>query len=117
MADIELKQGDLGPPAVLTLTDSTGAAIDISSASALRVSMVRHSVNREPRFQDRTADSMQSGVSPNFVNKGMIRYNWQAGDTGAPGDYLLEAEAVFSGSEQTHPGRGYLTVRIDPSLG
>lgn len=117
MADIELKQGDLAPPAVLTLTDSNGTAIDISTASALRVNMTRQSLGREVRFKDRTASSMQSGTSPNFTNKGMIRYDWQAGDTGAPGDYLLEAEAVFSGVEQTHPGRGYITVRIDPALG
>lgn len=49
---------------------------------------------------------------------GVVRYDWQTGDTTKLGYHLAEWEVIYSdGKKETFPNDGYSTVKISADLG
>lgn len=49
---------------------------------------------------------------------GIVRYDWAAGDTDAPGSYRAELEVTYAnGKTRTFPNEGYLAIRVVGDLG
>lgn len=92
MADVTFVAGDSGPSLSGTLTDSTGAPINLSTASV--------------KFQMRLASDRRFTVNDDAVvvsgAAGTVRYDWAAGDLAVPGDYLSRWQITFSGGSIQH---------------
>lgn len=108
MADFVIKQGDRLPELQVTLTDSTGAAVDLAGAT-VRFHM------RALNGKTTKVDAAATLVTP---AEGVVSYAWMAGDTDTTGSYNAEFEVTFGdGRNQTFPNPGYIVVRIDRKLG
>lgn len=108
MADFELKQGDLEPPVSITLVDSTGAAVDVTTAVSIKFKLAPVNTRVEMFSRDATID---------LAAGGQFSYIWQAGDTAIPDVYYGEFTIEWPGPrDQTFPSAGYLTIAIEPKL-
>ena len=102
MADVEFVRGDNGPSLNGTLTDQTGAPVDLTSASVL--------------FQMRLTDDRRFTVNSTAVivnaTAGTVRYDWAAGQLDIAGDYEAQWQVTFpGGSVQTTDPANTITVR------
>lgn len=105
---IKMKSDDLLPPVEATLKEANGTAIDLSTYNSVNFTMENESgsvvVNAAATIVDAT--------------NGEVRYEWQSGDTDAPGVY--KAEFVLTdpnGNELTIPSEDYIDVHIERSTG
>ena len=105
---IGVKDNDTGSTITATLTDASGAAVNVTGAT-VRFTMTAYG-GSTPKV-NRQAATIVTAAS------GVVRYTWQAGDLDTPGPFLAEFEVTFSGGAvQTYPGTGYLRVYISPDL-
>ncbi len=88
-----IKQNDTSPALQVTLKDGDGNAVDVTGATTV-FSMSVGGVTKVSE-QSVTAVTAASGI---------VKYDWQAGDTGTVGNYLGEFEVTFGdGTIQTYP--------------
>lgn len=107
-----IKNGDTAPAYVVDLqddVDSTPAAIDLTSATSVTMKM---------RLTGTTgAPALNAAMAITTAASGRCTYEWQAGNTAAPGTYDVEFEILWSdGTIETVPNTGYLTVEITDDL-
>ena len=108
MAAIEhvLKAGDTFPSIYVTVTDSLGNVVNLTGASVDFV-MVRDTgdlVITDDAILDDPAD-------------GVVRYDWQTGDTDVPGRYNIEFVVTFANRKiLTAPNGEYIELLIVPRL-
>jgi len=107
MAEFRLKQGDRLPKLRAALTDSNGAALDLTGATVAF------------RFRARggallTLAGVASVVAP--ATSGVVEFSWGAGDSATPGVYESEWVLTYAGSAQTVPTSGYLVVVVEPAI-
>lgn len=113
-----IKRNDTAPVIQQTLLDSSGNAVDLTGAS---VAFSLFDVNgKAPTaiLSEAAATVVQTGSAPNFTNKGVVKYAWQAGDTAhTPGIYLAEWEVTFGdGTIETFPDNDFIYVYITADL-
>lgn len=108
MADFYVSQGDLTPPIQTTLLAADGKTPqDLTNCTLVF------------RFQraDRTGVVREAAASIITPTGGVVRYDWNAGDTAAPGLYSCEWIVTFPGGKPgTWPSRAYNTLEIKPRL-
>lgn len=96
-----IKRGDRDPSMVATLTDS-GAAVDLTTATSVRIVGTRHGVV--------VVDVNQAG--PGAAN-GEVTLDWPVGSTDLLGLILFEYVVTWpSGKEQTFPNDGFERARV-----
>lgn len=100
-----MKTGDRLPDfnPVVTWPD-TGLPVDLTTASAIVVNATQ---NGASLFTGRAATGNAAG---------QVTMTWNAGDTAATGEILLEVVATIGGKEWSFPGRGYFSVVVWASL-
>lgn len=106
--DFQLTAGDRWPPLTATLRDGAGAAIPLTAVQSVRFHM-------RPLVGGGAAlDGVATVVDP---AAGTVRYDWQAGDTDAAGEYDADFRIVFaSGAPATVPNRERIRVLITGRL-
>ena len=107
MADYLFKRLDTGPAITATITDSTGAAVNLTSAA---VTFVMRPI---------TANSPTTSASATITDavNGKVSYTPTATDTANAGIYAAEFHVTLSGgSKITAPTDGYLEVSIEEDL-
>lgn len=97
MSVFQIKQNDLLPLAVATLTDSSGTAVDLSAASGVVFKM---------RNPDLTLKVDAAGSITDAPN-GEVTYTWVGTDTDTAGEFPVEWEVTTSGKTQTYPTVDY----------
>lgn len=109
---IKIKQGDLERPIYLTLTDSEGAAVDLTAADSVKFSMrAVDGVDGDAPLIDERACGMVDAAA------GEISITLQAADTETAGLYLAEVLVYWTtGRPQTFPADGTLEIYIVPDL-
>lgn len=107
MADtFTLKQGDTAP-ALLVACEGDEGPVDLSAASGATLVLAN-----EAGVAVRRVASILPGTD------GLVRYDWSPDDTATAGTYRAEVEIAWvAGVVQTFPGKGFLRVRVEPSLG
>lgn len=107
MADFTIKRRDRLPALEMSLTDRTGAPVNLIGATA-RVIVGRR--GKAP-LVDAPAVVVDGAA-------GSIRYDWADGDTATAGSYLLEVEVTFAdGRRMTCPNNGHASVSVVEDLG
>lgn len=98
-----IKQNDTGPSIVASLKDADSAAIDLTGA-AVRFHM--RSVGSATAKVDAAATvTDQSG--------GVVKYEWQAGDTDTVGQFQAEFEVTYvTGIVETFPNNTFILVQV-----
>lgn len=104
-----MKTGDREPSIRRKLLSATsGDPIDLAGASAkfiMKDSAGNEAVNA-------------AAVIETPTTTGVVRYDWQAGDTSEEGTFEAEFQIVFSGGNvYTMPNDGYIIVKITEQLG
>lgn len=114
MTRLSRKRGDTGPfEARLTLN---GAAENLDGTS-VRFLMAPAVAGEGPAVAA-AAEVLQTGVAPDYADKGRVRYAPAAGDVGTAGVYRQEWEVTFGdGTVQTYPSSGAVDVVISADLG
>lgn len=106
--DFHIKSGDTTPVITATLTDSAGAAVNLTGAT-VRFIMRKGGTSSAKVTGEADIGSPASG--------GEVSYTWEATDTDTPGIYSACWEVTFSGGAiQTFPNAGYTSVAILPQL-
>ena len=110
--DFSIKRGDTASPIYATLEDSTGAAVDISSASIIfRLGPVGGGTLVVDDFANN--DQVDDGSDGSL---GQVSYQWDTALT-EPGLFVAEWEVTYaSGSVETFPNGGYNLVLVTPDL-
>lgn len=110
MANFTIKQGDTGPALEVTCyaaanpVAGTTTPVDVSGAT-FKFNMGK--AGNGPLLIDHGAASIVDG--PN----GIVKYQWQTGDTATAGDMWGEFEGTFAdGTVVTFPNKKSLTIRI-----
>lgn len=97
-----IKQNDTSPSLLATLKDFDGDAINLTGAS---VRFHMKDLNGTVKI-----DEAMTVPSPTL---GMVRYDWQAGDTDTVGTYYVEFEVTYSdASVETFPNNGNKTISV-----
>lgn len=102
MADFSIKKGDGLPALTATLIDANGNAVDITGCTV------------EFRMVDkaRTIKVEDAAVVVNAV-AGVVRYDWQTGDTDTAGAYRGEFRVTDGSAKvQTYPTTGYVAIDV-----
>lgn len=109
----KVTKNDLQPYYYVQIKNSTGAAVDLTSASIV-CSM------RLPGSTTSKIDRQSTGINITDPTNGKFEYRWQPGDTDTPGLYDIEFEVTPSGAgKMTFPNdetQGPAQVRISDSL-
>ena len=101
MPDFYLKRNDTKEPIQATLSDQAGP-VDLSGATVRFHMKDRRGVV----VVDADAEVVTAA-------SGVVRYQWQAEDTEAAGDFYAEWEVTFaSGAVQTFPNENDIGIRI-----
>ena len=94
---LKLIQFDLQPKYLVTVTDSTGGAVDITAAT-IRTNM------RLDNSTTLTINRSTIGITITGATAGQFEYQWQSGDTDSTGLYDIEFEITPSaGGKFTMP--------------
>lgn len=107
MADFYIKQNDTAPSIQATLMNDDDTVIDLTSAAAVYFHMALGGV-------------LKVSAEATIVDAagGVVRYDWQEGDTETPGTYDIEWEILFAdGTIRTIPNWRHDQVEIYPELG
>jgi len=101
-----IKQSDTSPSIQAVLQDSNSTAINLTGAT----------VNFRMKLLGGTAllNEEMTVVEP---LTGLVRYDWQDGDTSVAGTYFAEFEVTYSDlSVETFPNTGNIAIVITPEL-
>lgn len=105
MVDFYIKQNDTRPVFQAALKKGDGSAINLTGAT------VEFHMRRGP------SDVISASAEIYDASTGVIRYEWQAGDTSICGDFPAEAEITYpDASVETVPNESNWTVRVTPEL-
>src|SRR6056300_138460 len=107
-ATFYIKQNDTAPSIEAVLTDANGRARSMANASAIKFNM-----------STENGTNIISGGAGAVVNasKGIVKYDWQAGDTSNTGIHTAEFEIEYTnGTSETFPNTGYIKVIIREEL-
>jgi hypothetical protein len=107
-ATFYIKQNDTAPSIEAVLTDSNDRARSLATASAVRFHMKR----------ENGAVVISAGTG-SIVNpgKGIVKYEWQSGDTKNVGTHTAEFEVEYSnGQIETFPNSSYIKVIVKGEL-
>lgn len=97
MPDKTIKQGDLGDPIRAQITDS-GVPVDLTNAQDVNFEM---------------GGLVDGDVVIESLQDGIVRYEWQEGDTDVAGLFRAQFEVTLeSGKPVTYPEEGYIEVLI-----
>lgn len=100
-----IKQNDLLPKLEAVLSDEDGP-IDLSAVTGV-------SFRFHHKESGATSTAAAIIVTP---AAGLVRYEWQAGDTSLVGDYWGEFVISWAGALETVPSSGYLEFTVEPIL-
>jgi hypothetical protein len=104
-----IKRNDTSPSIVGTAVRKLDNTVIPITGATVRFHMGRIG---ETRLVDAAAAIFTDG------SDGKMKYDWQAADTIAIGNYKAEFEVTFAdGSIETFPNGGYIDVQITPDLG
>ena len=106
-----LKQGDLGPPIrAHIVNDSDRGSPDFTAAVG-----TFKLLSIDPDTGELTEVFEKPAVFENpTTTGGIIRYDWEAGDTAATGLYRGLFKVVFAGGTPEHyPDQGYIWITIE----
>lgn len=107
-ASFYIKQNDTAPSIEAILTDSSGRARSMTNASQVRFNMSK---------EDGT-NVITAGIG-SIVNaaKGVVAYEWEAGDTASTGVHNAEFEITYvNGQRETFPNNSYIKVIVKEEL-
>lgn len=110
-ADWSMKANDLLPSIQAALT-SNGVAVDLTNAT-VKFIMRAADANWVPATGAAKVNS--PGVVVN-ASGGIVRYDWAAGDTSAPGNYVAEWQVSIGGKAETFPTLTYHAITIVADL-
>jgi hypothetical protein len=99
MADPNFPRGDTTPPLRMCIRDQAGL-VDLTAAS--RVTLYAVSASDVITGAVTPIDPPEPDAADPTVLYNAL-YDWQAGDTDAPGEYRCQVEAVFAGETITYP--------------
>lgn len=110
MPTFHIKEGDLAPPLEVVLRDGEGEPVDLSGIGSVAFHLApRYGAPAEP-FIDEPA------VVDGDGSAGLVRYDWQEGDTDTPGVYSAEFEVTSAGIPTTFPNTSDIVVHIHRSI-
>ena len=105
-----IKRGDLEPPISATIKDSTGAAVNLTGATA--PPLVLKPIGGGSSLRYSTGTSVVSAAA------GTIKHLWQTGETTTAGVFFGEWEVTWPSSRpQTFPTEGTFSVVIEQDQG
>ena len=98
-----IKRNDTSPSMLATLQDANGNDINLTAAS---IRFHLKPVGSSTVIVDEAATIVTA-------LEGLVRYDWQAADTGEAGSYQAEFEVTYADSTvETFPNDGYIRVEI-----
>lgn len=98
-----IKRNDTSPVIQTTLTDPLGNAIDLTGAT-VRFHMKKYRASVAKIDQPVTIVDEDAGV---------VRYQWQSGDTDTVGSYQAEFEVSFiDGTVETFPNADFIQIDV-----
>lgn len=104
-----MKTGDLEPPWIVDVSDA-GAQADLNTVASWRFVATLNGVTV---FTDTSPDVT---VDPTHTYKAAVSHDWVLGETANDGVLRADLVAVWPGGrEQTFPGEGHATLRLEPS--
>lgn len=106
MAQFSIKRNDRLPKIRMTLTDSNGAALNLTGAAVLF------------RMKARGGTSTKISAAGTIVDAagGIVEYPWAAGDTDTAGIYDAEWRLTYADGVQTVPTSGYVAIVVEQTL-
>lgn len=108
-----LKTGDTLPAMVAYLKNANGSSADLTGAT-VQLIWQREAADWGPA---NTAVVYTGNATVVDAANGIVRYDWQIGDTNAAGTYRFEWRATFlNGSQETFPNLGYNRIVIDERI-
>lgn len=107
MAEFIIKKDDLIPKLRIALTDSAGAAVDLTGATAVFRMRARGGALK-------ITDQNAAVVAP--ATAGIVEYTWAGTDTDTVGVYDAEVMLTYVNGDQTIPSAGFITVIVAPNL-
>lgn len=98
-----IKQNDTGPVITASLKDADYAAIDLTGATV--------------RFLMRAVGSTSAKVDQSATVTdeagGLVKYEWQSGDTDTVGQFQAEFEVTYATNRvETFPNNSYVLVQV-----
>ena len=103
-----VKQGDVGGYLTEQLLDENRQPVDLTAIESLAFTMKLH--GQEAAYIDGATNATEVVGDPTL---GIVRYQWQGGDTAEPGEFYFEWQVVFSTDQvQTFPSNGYNVVEV-----
>lgn len=103
-----IKQNDTAPAIEAVLTNAAGRSKSMINASVVRFSM---STENGTQILNRETGYVSNGT------KGIVGYQWAAGDTSTVGVHNAEFEIEYNnGQIETFPNSGYIKVIIRAEL-
>jgi hypothetical protein len=105
-----VKRGDTSPAVTDTLEDSSGTAVNLTSAT-VKFAMTTFTGTV---IVNGTATGPNGGA---LDNTGQVQYQWVSADTASAGQYWAEWQVTFSnGQIETWPNNDQAIVNITPDL-
>lgn len=112
-ADFTIRTGDTASTLTDTLEDSTGAAVDIESATVTFT--MTPIAGGTAKVNAAAATNLQNGNGTDG-SKGNVSYAWQSADVNAEGFYLASWKVMFSGGAvQSFPNDGFILIHVSPT--
>lgn len=109
MADFYLKRHDLLPALQVICQDSTGAAVNLTGATAV-FNMILSTAPNTLKIARATATIVNAAA-------GIVQYNWTGTDTDTSGTYWGEFEVDFSGPKpETFPNTTNIIIQITDDI-
>lgn len=109
MADFYIREGDTASDLADTLRDAAGEPVQINGAA---VTLTLAPLRGGALIVDDAADNDDDGSLP---QRGKVHYEWGAGETDDPGEYLGTWVVDFGGGNvQSYPNDGFILVSITP---
>lgn len=101
-----IKQNDTSPSLQATLKDAANTGVDLSGATVM--------------FHMKSLDgvvTVDSAMTIVDEDNGIVKYDWQSGDTSSHGTYSVEFEVTYvDGSTETFPNTGNLALVVTKEL-
>jgi len=110
--DFHLKRNDLSPALKYQCQDEDNSPVDITQNNEVR--FIMESLQGNIIVEDDTSGSVTVVDS----SEGIVKYEWQEGDTEKAGIFKAEWEVEYSdGKPETFPNYGKLIILIEEDLG
>lgn len=108
-ADFTIKQGDTLPSIVGVLSVGNAVLGDLASATSVMLVFARR--------QDPDTYVFAKNAVIVDEDEGTVQYDWVAGDTDEPGEYLASWVITYmNGKKRTIPTTGHFTLNIEEVL-